>query len=145
MKKQKPGEAGLLPFYCKKVGLAVMLLAFVPAAIVKILHVAIEPANKEFFRLLTMNAFILGLLLVALAKDRVEDETTMVIRRKAMAWAFVTAVLLVIIKPLVDLLMNERVADMKSQELVVSMLFAYLLMYYLQKKGRRVAANGQSD
>lgn len=136
-KKRKPGgEAGLLPFYWKKIGFAVMVLAFVPAVIVKALHFDITQVNKELFRLLTMNAFILGLLLIAWAKDRVEDEMTIAIRLKAMGWAFVWAVLLVIIKPLVDLLFRDRIADMKSQELVVSMLFVYLLMYYLQKRAR---------
>lgn len=135
-KQKRGGEAGLLPFYWKKIGLAVMVLAFVPAVIVKALHVDIAPASKELFRLLTMNAFILGLLLIAWAKDRVEDEMTIAIRLKAMGWAFVWAVLLSIIKPLIDLLFRDRIGDMKSQELVVSMLFVYLLMYYLQKKGR---------
>lgn len=135
-KRKAGGETGLLPFYWKKIGLAVMVLAFVPAIIVKVLHLDIAQANKELFRLLTMNAFILGLLLVAWAKDRMEDEMTIAIRLKAMGWAFIWAILLVIIKPLVDLLLKDRIADMKSQELVVSMLFVYLLMYYLQKKGR---------
>lgn len=134
----------MLPFYWKKIGLGVMVLAFVPAAIVKMLHVDILPANKELFRLFTMNAFILGLLLVAMAKERVENERMMALRRKAMAGALVTAVLLVLIKPLVDLLFKEPVGDMKSQEFVVGMLFAYLLLYYLQKKGLRVALKGQS-
>ena len=135
-KRKKRNEAGLLPNIFKKVGIAVMLLAFVPAVVVKAANIQITPMDKEVFRLLAMNAFILGLLFVAWAKDKVEDELTVAIRLKAMGWSFIWAVLFVIMKPFVDMLFNDPIADLKSQELVLSMLFVYLLMYYVQKKGR---------
>ncbi|MGE5107779.1 MAG: hypothetical protein ACM3H8_09555 [Sphingobacteriales bacterium] len=135
-KRINKNEAGLLPNFFKKVGIAVMLLAFVPAVIVKVINIQLTPANKELFRLLTMNAFILGLLFVAWAKDKVEDEMIVAIRLKAMGWSFIWAVLFVIIKPFVDMLFNDPIADLKSQELVLSMLFVYLLMYFVQKNGR---------
>src|SRR5829696_6109115 len=132
-KRKKRNEAGLLPNIFKKVGIAVMLLAFVPAVVVKAANIQITPMDKEVFRLLAMNAFILGLLFVAWAKDKVEDELTVAIRLKAMGWSFIWAVLFVIMKPFVDMLFNDPIADLKSQELVLSMLFVYLLMYYVQK------------
>lgn len=135
-KRINKNEAGLLPNFFKKVGIAVMLLAFVPAVIVKVINIQLTPANKELFRLLTMNAFILGLLFVAWAKDKVEDEMIVAIRLKAMGWSFIWAVLFVITKPFVDMLFNDPIADLKSQELVLSMLFVYLLMYFVQKNGR---------
>ena len=135
-KRKNSSEIGLLPNIFKKVGIAVMLLAFVPAIVAKAVNIPLTAANKEVFRLLTMNAFILGLLFVAWAKDKVEDELTFAIRLKAMGWAFIWAILFVIIKPFVNMLFNDPVADMKSQELVLSMLIVYLLMYFIQKKGR---------
>jgi hypothetical protein len=59
------------------------------------------------------------------------------LRLKAMASTFIWAVLYVIIKPFIDIIFKEPVADLKSQELVLSMLFVYMLMYYAQKKIRR--------
>jgi hypothetical protein len=135
-KRKKRNEAGLLPNIFKKIGVAVMLLAFLPAVIVKAVNIQLTPTNKEVFRLLTINAFILGLLFVAWAKDKVEDELTVAIRLKAMGWSFIWAVLFVIIKPFVDMFFNGSITDLKSQELVLSMLFIYLLMYYVQKRGR---------
>lgn len=135
-KQKRRNEAGLLPHFFKKVGIAVMLLAFVPAVVVKAVGLQLTPLNKDVFRLLTMNAFILGLLFVAWAKDKVEDELTVAIRFKAMGWSFLWAVLFVIIRPFVDLLFTGAMADLKSQELVFSMLLVYLLLYYVQKKGR---------
>jgi len=137
MEKQKnKNEAGLLPNYLKRVGIAVMLLAFVPAVIFKTMSIELTPSNKELFKLLSMNAFILGLLFVAWSKDKVEDEMTVAIRLKAMGWSFIMAVLVVIVKPFVDVLFKDPISDFKSQELIVSMLLVYLLMYYVQKKGR---------
>src|SRR6476646_4096201 len=91
-KRKQRSDVGLLPNQFKKVGIAVMLLAVVPAVIIKVIHLPLTPSNKEVVRLLTMNAFILGLLFIAWAKDRVEDELTVQIRLKAMSWAFLWAV-----------------------------------------------------
>jgi membrane protease YdiL (CAAX protease family) len=135
-KRRKNNEAGLLPYCFKKLGIAVMVFAFVPAVVVKAGNIQIAPASNHVFRILTMNAFILGLLFVAWAKDKVEDELTVVIRLKAIGFSFISAVLVVVIKPFINMLFNDPVADFKSQELVLSMLVVYLLMYYSQKKAR---------
>ena len=129
-------EAVLLPKYFKKIGLVVMILAFVPAVVVKSMNVEMVQSQKELFRIFTLNAFILGLLFVAWSKDKVEDEMTVALRLKAMAWTFGWAVLYVIVKPIVDLLFKDPIRDLTGQQVVMSMLFVYLIMYYLQKIGR---------
>lgn len=134
--KRAKKEAVLLPRYFKKIGLVVMILAFVPAMVVKSMNIEMVQSQKELFRLCTFNAFILGLLFVAWSKDKVEDEMTVAIRLKAMAWTFSTAVLCVIVQPIVDLLFKETIQDLTGQQVVMTMLFAYLIMYYLQKRGR---------
>jgi hypothetical protein len=134
-KRSKNGPV-LLPVYFKKVGLVVMILAFVPAIIVKSLDIELVQTQKELFRVFTLNVFILGLLFVALSKDKVEDEMTVAIRLKSMAMTFTWAVLYVIIKPIIDLLFKDPIGNLTGQEVVMSMLFVYLIMYYLQKLGR---------
>lgn len=134
--KRNKNEAVLLPKYFKKIGLVVMILAFVPAVVVKSMNIEMVQSQKELFRVFTLNAFILGLLFVAWSKDKVEDEMTVAIRLKAMAWAFSWAVLYVIIKPIVDLLFKDPIQDLTGQQVVMSMLFVYLIMYYIQKIGR---------
>ena len=113
-----------------------MILAFVPAIIVKSMNVELVQTQKELFRVLTLNAFILGLLFVAWSKDKVEDEMTVSIRLKAMSWTFTWAVIYVIITPFIDLLFKDPIGDLTGQQVVMSMLFVYLIMYYLQKLGR---------
>ena len=134
--KRSKNETALLPKYFKKMGLVVMILAFVPKVVVKSMNVEMVQTHKELFRIFTLNAFILGLLFVALSKDKVEDEMTVAIRLKAMAMTFSWTVLTVIVKPIVDLLFKQPLKDLTGQEVVMDMLFVYLIVYYLQKIGR---------
>ena len=134
--KRSKNEHALLPAYFKRIGLAVMILTFVPAIIVKAMSIEIAQSQKELLRVLNLNALILGLLFVAWSKDKVEDEMTVSIRLKAVSWSFTWAVLYVIIMPFIDLLFKEPIANLTGQSVVMSMLFVYLIMYYLQKWGR---------
>ncbi len=134
--KRNKKEAVLLPKYFKKIGLGVMILAFVPAVIIKSMNIEMMQSQKELFRIFTLNVFILGLLFVAWSKDKVEDEMTVTVRLKAMAWTFGWAVLYVIVKPIIDLLFKDPIQDLTGQQVVMGMLFVYLIMYYLQKIGR---------
>ena len=93
-------------------------------------------SQKELLRVFTLNAFILGLLFVAWSKDEVEDEMTIAIRLKAMAWMVSWAALYVIFHPIVYLLFNDPIQDLTGQQVVISMLLVYLIMYYFQKTGR---------
>ncbi len=134
--KKLKNEPVLLPLYCKKIGLAILLMGLIPAIIVKLMHLALEPAPKEMFKLLTSNTFLLGLLMIAWSRDKIEDEMTIFIRLKSMAWTFTWTVLYVITRPVIDLIFNDPVENMNSQEVVMSMLFVYLIMYFFQKRGR---------
>jgi len=129
-------EPVLLPVNFKIIGLVVMILAFVSAIIVKSVNVELMQSQKELFRVLTLNAFLLGLLFIAWSRDKVEDEMTVAIRLKSMYWTFSWAVLYVIISPFIDLLFNDPIGELAGQQVVMSMLSIYLIMYYLQKLGR---------
>lgn len=91
------------------------------------------PTQKAFFKVFTLNGFILGLLFVALAKEKVEDEMIAQMRLKAMSQTFIWAVLYVIVMPFMDLVFRDPVQDLMGQQLVLAMLFGYLLNYYSQK------------
>ena len=132
----KKNKTGLLPHYFKRIGIVVMILAFVPAISFKAMGLELTQAQKALFKLMTMNGFILGLLFMAWAKDKVEDEMTIALRLKSMGFAFLWAVLFVVLKPLTDLLFKSSSAESTAQGLVVSMLLVYLFLYSLQKKGR---------
>ena len=129
-------QAALLPFYFKKIGLAVIILAFIPAISRKMLDIEMLEAQKEVLKVFTLNALILGLFFVAWSRDKLEDEMTLALRLRAVAFAFTFAVATVIISPVVDLLFKEAIQESTGQRVVMGMLMMYLFIYYLQKIGR---------
>ena len=126
-----------IPNYFKKIGIGVMVLAILPAVLVKTGSVEMAQHTKDLFKVFTMNAFIVGLLLIALAKDKVEDEMISAIKLRTMAFAFVFGVLIVIIRPIIDLISNDPITGLTGQEVVLQMLGVYLIVYYLQKRKLR--------
>lgn len=123
-----------IPTYFKKIGLTIMVLALLPGLVVKIWDIELAQHSKELIRVLTKNAFILGVLLIALAKDKIEDEMIGALKLRTMAFAFVFGVLIVIITPLVDLISNDSISEMSGHRVVLSMLVVYLITYYLGKR-----------
>lgn len=126
----------LLPGYFKKIGLVIIILAFFPALVMRSMNFEMLESQKELLKIFTLNSFILGLFFVALSKDKIEDEMTVAIRLKAMAWTFSWAVLFVIVMPIIELLFTDPIQSLTGQQVVMSMLFVYLIVHYLQKIGR---------
>jgi hypothetical protein len=123
-----------LPNYFKKIGVVLIVLTFAPILFIKLMGVDISLYDKNLFRIITFDLFILGLLFVVWAKDKIEDERVIFIKFKSMAWAFFLAVLFALVKPLMDFVFEYRVADLPSQILVISMLVVYILFYFIQKR-----------
>jgi hypothetical protein len=131
-KTNKNKGAGIHKHF-KKMGIGIILLAILTGLSIKLLHIELMPTQKAFFKVFVMNGFILGLLFVALAKEKVEDEMIAQMRLKAMSQTFIWAVLYVVIRPFMDLVFRDPVQDLMGQELVLAMLLGYLLNYYIQK------------
>jgi hypothetical protein len=117
----------------KKIGIGLIVLALLTGLTIKLLHIEMMPTQKAFFKVFTLNSFILGLLFVALAKEKVEDEMIAQMRLKAMSDTFIWAVLYVILTPLVDLIFKDPIQSLTGQQVVIAMLFGYLLNYHSQK------------
>jgi hypothetical protein len=134
--KARKENLHLLPNRFKKVGLTLIVLAFVVGIVLKLMSLDLLPTQKELFRTLMLSGINLGLLLITLSKDKLEDEMTIAIRLKAMAWSFTWAVFYVIISPFMNILFKDPMRDLAGQQVIMSMLFVYMIMYYLQKKSR---------
>ncbi len=137
MNTQSTSKQHGIPNYFKKIGLAVMVLAFLLGVLAKTGTIEMAQHPKDLFKLFTKNSFLLGLLLIALAKDKVEDEMISAIKLRTMAFAFVFGVLIVIIRPIVDLISKDPITGVTGQEVVLQMLCVYLIVYYLQKRKLR--------
>ena len=126
----------LLPVYFEKIGIVVILLSFLPLIIVKAFDIELIKSQKELFKTLTLNILILGMVFIAWSRDKIEDEMTMSIRLSSMAWTFLWAVLLVVVRSSFDFLFHGTSSEFTDHQLVIMMLFYYLFVYYLKKRAR---------
>ena len=123
----------LLGVQFKKIGIVVMILSMVPGLLVKTMHITLMASQKDLLKSLSYSGFLLGLLFIALSRDKVEDELTIYIRLKAMQEMFMFAVIYVMIKPLIVWVLQSPFIDVSGQQLVTLMLVGYLISYYLKK------------
>ena len=90
--------------------------------------------QKDFYKVIFFNILILGLFFIAWSKDKFEDEMTMQIRMKAVGFTLMTSVFYIIFRPIIDLILQEPVTQMSAQELMMFILFMYIIFYKLQKR-----------
>lgn len=124
----------LLPAIFNKIGFTLLLLSvlFAALSISKIL-----PIDKVLAMTLFNSVILISLLLLALTKNKIEDELTLKIRLKALAGTFIYGVVVVIVEPLISLLFNGNfLFDNAAPELLVSMFLFYFFMLYILKKNR---------
>ena len=126
----------LLGVHFKKIGVVVMVLSMVPGLIVKTMHIVLMESQKDLLKSLSYSGFLLGLLFIALSRDKVEDELTIHIRITSMQEMFIFAVIYVTIKPLIVWVLQSPFTDVSGQQLVALMLVGYLISFYLKKLNR---------
>ena len=126
----------LLGVHFKKIGVVVMVLSMVPGLIVKTMHIVVMESKKDLLKSLSYSGFLLGLLFIALSRDKVEDELTIHIRITSMQEMFIFAVIYVMIKPLIVWVLQSPFTDVTGQQLVTLMLVGYLISFYLKKLNR---------
>lgn len=120
------------PNYFKKIGWSVVVLALAVTFLVKPFIPALT--NSYYLSLATKDLVILGLLMVAIANDKVNDEMYLLLRLQTMAFAFISAVFYVILYPLSDIFFDQKLNDINGQQLIMVMLLAYIILYAIQKK-----------
>ena len=126
----------LFPNYFKKVGLILILLvAAVFIYLIWAQPVAIQQ-TKDLVKSILQSVFLAGILLIAVARDRVEDEQKQLLRLKAMATAFVFGMVYAIIDPFISLFFRTT-ENHDARELVGTMLIFYLVLFYILKQRRR--------
>ena len=130
--KPSQKDLRLLPNNIRIIGYGLLCLSVIGVAAAIGLHIH-GIVIKEILKIV----FMISLLILALSKDKVEDELTLKLRLKAFAASFIFGAVGVIINPLVNLLIEGSYFIHNSAfELLTSMLFFYFLIYYLSKRSR---------
>lgn len=93
-----------------------------------------KPAKPDAANIVLSIVFILGLVCIAWAKEKTEDEMFQMFRTRSMMIAFVLAVLYVMIVPLIELFGGNTPRNFSGIYLVTGMLLVYLLSFNLQKR-----------
>ncbi|TNE79759.1 MAG: hypothetical protein EP332_09930 [Bacteroidetes bacterium] len=90
--------------------------------------------DKEISKQITISTLLLSLLLLALTKDKAEDERLQKIRLKAYTASFIYGVTLAIINPLLNLVFDGSfLSDMEVNQLLITMLLFYFIVFQLLK------------
>jgi hypothetical protein len=121
------------------VGLAVAALAIV-AMFVRTF--ALE-GETEWLKLLLQKALLVGMLIMSLSKDKVEDEMTMSLRAQSYAIAFVIGVIYALVMPYVEFGVSnvvnsggEAIKNLGDFQVLLFMLMIQLMFYHNLKRYR---------
>lgn len=131
-KNQK--DLRLLPIPFKKVAIGIMLFSvlIVVLSISKIL-----PIDKDIVKVISKTGILVSLLLLALTKNKIEDELTSRIRLKAFASSFIFGVGYVIVESFVSLLFKDGfLSDKGATEILITMFLFYFMIFYSMLKKR---------
>lgn len=124
----------LLPVHFKKVAFGIFILSvlFIVLTISKVITV-----DKDIVKIISKTGILVSLLLLALTKNKIEDELTSRIRLKAFASSFVFGVAYVIVEPFVSLLFKDGfLSDKGVTEVLITMFLFYFMTFYSMLKKR---------
>lgn len=125
----------LLPNYFKKIGF-ILFLGSLIFIISTINSLATYPKNIDFIRLISFDITILSMLIMAMSKEKIEDELTQFVRLRSFAAAFIIGVVTFIIKPFTNYIFRDNYdyIDMEGGELISFMFIVYFITYYSNLK-----------
>jgi len=125
-------ELKLLPNYFKKIGLLFFGLAI---AFILLFTNHIIPLDNEVAKTITFDIIFIGLLILAISKEKLEDERTTKLRLIAFAFSFISAVGFVIVMPFVNILFGDNfLSEVSSNQLLLTMFILYFAAFSSGKK-----------
>jgi len=132
--KKKQANLKLFPNYFKKIAFG--LLAF--SILILVLNKnSILGFDKELIKELLKVGILVSLSMLALTKDKEEDELTIKIRMNSYASSFLFGVIFYIVQPFMNLLFGKPfLFDKDAFQLIITMLFVYFLSFFSSKKNR---------
>ncbi len=128
-----------LPHRFMTIGIAVVLLSIV---MMFVRAFAME-GETEWLKELLQKTMLVGMLIMSLSKDKVEDEMTVSLRAQSYAIAFVTGVIYALVMPYVEFGVSnvvhsggETLKDLGDFQVLLFMLMIQLMFYHNLKRYR---------
>ena len=99
--------------------------------------------DTEWLKVLLQKGLLIGMLLISISKDKIEDEMTITLRSQSYALAFVIGVVYALVMPYVEFgvsnVMNsdgEAYKDLGDFQVLIFMLLIQLMFYHTLKRYR---------
>ena len=128
-----------LPQYFYKVGLAIVGITI----IMMFVRAFAMEGDIEWLKHLLQKTFLVGMLLMSIARDKEEDELTVKLRMQSYAWAFITGVVYALVMPYVEFGVSNVVnsggevyKDLGDFQILIFMLMIQLMSYHTLKRYR---------
>lgn len=125
-----------LPNSFKKVGIAIIVVSLLTTVIAKMADLGNPTINFAIKRVI-----LVGLLLIAISKEKIEDEMIRTIRGQAFSMAFIAGVVYTLVQPLINYIIDlfvehdkEPLTDVGDFQVLWFLLTMYLLFFYMIKK-----------
>ena len=121
------------------IGIAIALLSIV---MMFVRAFAME-GDTQWLKLLLQKTVLVGMLIMSLSKDKIEDEMTISLRAQSYAIAFVTGVIYALVMPYVEFGVSnvvhsggETFKDLGDFQVLLFMLMIQLMFYHNLKRYR---------
>ncbi len=123
----------LLPTPYRKIALGLLILSVLFVVVTKTEMLLID---RGTVKTISMTGILVSLLVLALTKNKIEDELTSRIRLRAFAGSFIFGVGYTIVWPYVNIIFRDSFFSEKgSTELLLAMfIFYFLICYFMLKK-----------
>jgi len=128
-----------LPHYFYKIGMLIVSLAI----IMMFVRAFALDGSQEVLKEVLRKVFLVGMLLMSIAKDKVEDEMVVKLRMQSYTYAFVAGVLYALIMPFIEYGVSnalkpegEAFHDIGDFQLLLFILMIQLLCFHTLKRMR---------
>ena len=126
-----------LPHTFKKYGIALVVISILFLFARKLFDIDVTIPLKFILK----RVVLVGLLMIAISKEKVEDEMIRTIRGQAFSMAFIAGVIYTLVQPLINYVVslfvekdNEPLTDVGDFQVLWFLLTMYLLFFYMIKK-----------
>lgn len=127
-----------LPIYFKRIGIVLFAISF--------LFMFLKSSFPEYALIIkeaAKKAMLVAMLFMSMAKDREEDELTILLRGQSYAVAFILGVIYALIMPFVEFIVSnlvnseaEEFKDLGDFQILLYMLMIQLMYYHVLKRIR---------
>lgn len=127
-----------LPHFYKKIGISITLLAFVVLLARKFAF-----PDIDYVQQLAKNGMLVGLLIIIISKEKIEDELIRKLRGQAFSFAFIAGVIYTLVMPLTDFVVDLFISSNEASYKEIGdfmvlwfMMVMYLAFFTVLKKAR---------